>query len=344
MQQEFVADLRVRLLWNHNTDSYARSMFDDAGANASALHSLASTLRVSPRIPFSPLRRASGAHVHEQREHVNGLLGPSLTAMDVVLDQKICFWVLIPISVAALVAAVVQHYALRFLIREPRKSVARIRELSAISRASALQNAASILQPAQFEMRRSYFMASDGPLLSEGDAPTPTLGDLSSSDVLMNQSSELVCAIVPRLIMCAWVRYLFDGIAVCRVPFPLSEGFRGMLQLGIERAGQSLSVHYIGPLSWYLINAFGNTSLVQVLVSSDTEVDSGREQSADKPLPFVDQFLRVLQGMEGLRGSAREGLEAVNRHCILPDIERRVLASDPASIGESEPKLGRHAS
>jgi ER membrane protein complex subunit 3 len=311
--------------------------------------------RINPRIPFRAdalclssrelfpsSRRASWGRIHEQRDHVDGLPEPSLTAMDVVLDPKICFWVLVPISVAALLAAVVQHYVLRFLIREPRKSIARIRALSTILRASALQNAASILQPAQFEMRRSYFIASDGPLLSEGDAPTPPLGDLSSSDVLMNQSSELVCAIVPRLIMCAWVRYLFDGLAVCRVPFPLSEGFRGMLQLGIERAGQSLSVHYIGPLSWYLINAFGNTSLVRVLVSSDTEVDSGRGQSADKPLPFVDHFLRVLQGMEGLRASAREGLEAVNRHCILPDVERRVLASDPASVGESGLVVGYH--
>jgi hypothetical protein len=54
MQQEFVADLRVRLLWNHNTDSYARSMFEDAAANATALHSLVSTLRVWHAYHFLP--------------------------------------------------------------------------------------------------------------------------------------------------------------------------------------------------------------------------------------------------------------------------------------------------
>ena len=61
--------------------------------------------------------------------------------------------------------------------------------------------------------------------------------------------------IVPQMLTAAWVNFFFTGFVVGKVPFPLTQRFRGMLQRGIEL--QSLDVTYISSLSWYFLNFFG---------------------------------------------------------------------------------------
>lgn len=100
---------------------------------------------------------------------------------------------------------------------------------------------------------------------------------------------------VPQMLTMAWVNFFFSGFVVAKVPFPLTQKFRGMLQRGVRarrrprlappahpppghpaRAArraehaplllssvspqvdlQSLDVTYVSSLSWYFLNVFG---------------------------------------------------------------------------------------
>jgi len=69
----------------------------------------------------------------------------------------------------------------------------------------------------------------------------------------------------------AWVSYFFSGFILAKVPFPLTQGFKMMLQRGISI--EAIDVTYISSLSLYFMILFGISSLLRLLLASDMEGD-----------------------------------------------------------------------
>ena len=78
---------------------------------------------------------------------------------------------------------------------------------------------------------------------------------MSDPSMMTDMLKKNLNMIVPQMLTAAWVNFFFTGFVVGKVPFPLTQRFRGMLQRGIEL--QSLDVTYISSLSWYFLNFFG---------------------------------------------------------------------------------------
>jgi hypothetical protein len=77
------------------------------------------------------------------------------------------------------------------------------------------------------------------------------------------------------IVVGAWIRSMFHGYIVCRLPFWVPETFRSMLQSGMEMIGQHLDTRYVSGLSWYIVSIFGLQGLV--LDKKEASMDRGSE-------------------------------------------------------------------
>ena len=59
---------------------------------------------------------------------------------------------------------------------------------------------------------------------------------------------------------------------MAKVPFPLTQKFKLMLQRGVDLS--SLDVTYISSLSWYFLNLFGMQGLLQLILGEKTFDDT----------------------------------------------------------------------
>ena len=84
----------------------------------------------------------------------------------------------------------------------------------------------------------------------------------------------------------AWVNYFFSGFVVAKVPFPLTQRFREMLQRGVDLQG--LDVTYVSSLSWYFLNVFGINGLLQLALGEATTVNDMQAQQQMMMMARVD--------------------------------------------------------
>lgn len=252
-----------------------------------------------------------------------------LSSADLVLDWRIRLWVLLPITLATALIGMLRVSVASILVRPPRVDLFKVRDASALKRSTAFRRAAHALHPAQAAARRAAFSASDGPLRRSAASSTSPLPALMNPEELGNQVVGLLCSTVPSVVLGAWVRYMFGGFAVCRVPFPLSQRFRGMLQTGIERAGQSLDVRYVSALSWYVINLFGNSSIVQLLLPKGREGVGASVE--DQAAEAAGKLSTGFQGFNDARETERKALVSLAPNYDLDVVEARLLATDPCS-------------
>lgn len=251
-----------------------------------------------------------------------------MSSADLVLDWRIRVWVLLPISLATILMSLLRVYISQMLFQRPRTSVKKTRAASAIARANSLAASASSLHPTQFHARRAYLLSANGPLRKEDITSSSPLSVFMNPDNIGNQVASLISSLIPQMLLGAWVRYFFSGFAVAKLPFPLSQRFRSMLQSGIERAGQSLDVSYVSALSWYILNLFGNSAIVRLIQRQDMD-ESGSKTNSSSMRNLAQELGSAFQGANSARETARTKLQAVDHYYSLPAVETRLLRRNP---------------
>ncbi len=183
-----------------------------------------------------------------------------------VLDNRIALWAMLPISLATLAMVLLRRSLTVLWTERVPQTLPKIRDAAVLGRAANLRFSGSCVSRAQFLVRKAYFVNErTGVLVTPKTVAASSASALMSPQTLANQVTGTMSSIVPQMILGGWARYLFAGVTVCRLPFSLSERFRGMLQSGMEAVGQGVGVHYVSALSWYILNLFGNSAIVYVL-------------------------------------------------------------------------------
>ena len=90
--------------------------------------------------------------------------------------------------------------------------------------------------------------------------------------MMMDMMKRNMSMVVPQILIAAWVNFFYSGFITAKVPFPLTQRFRAMLQRGVEL--QSLDVTYVSSLSWYFLNLFGLRGLFSIVLGENTIDDA----------------------------------------------------------------------
>lgn len=197
---------------------------------------------------------------------------------DLLLDPQLKWWMLLPISIAMVLVGLLRSNVTYLLSLKPkieffknaREKYVHIHTInnmtvtnncrSFLQRASAYKENNQILSSEEMEIRRAYFVenlsgTSFYAKIEDPSTPLNPFTDASTNDALMNMAKGNLMGYVPQTLIMGWVNYFFAGSVVMKLPFPLTEGFKSMLQNGVNTP--NLNARYVSAISWYFVNLFG---------------------------------------------------------------------------------------
>ncbi|KDQ20633.1 hypothetical protein BOTBODRAFT_26639 [Botryobasidium botryosum FD-172 SS1] len=259
-------------------------------------------------------------------------------APSLYLDPQIRDWVLFPITLVMILVGILRHYVTLLLVSAPKKQTrAAIREQRALVRSQALRATAtkSPLPPSQYRAISSHLTKAfaggtylkDGPRSPDAPSKAPNpLTDPSAMEGMMDGMKKQMVMMVPQMVIIGWLNFFFSGFVLIKLPFPLTLGFKSMLQRGIETP--DMDARWVSSLSWYFLNLFGLNGLFKLILGNDNAADSSRDM-ASSPMamptgPMVmgpgQDFNKTLLGEKDSLELA-EGVYA----WVGDEIERRVL-------------------
>ncbi|KAL0443014.1 UNVERIFIED_CONTAM: ER membrane protein complex subunit [Sesamum latifolium] len=152
----------------------------------------------------------------------------------------------------------------------------------------------------------------------KGQAQNPQAQMFSDPNMAMDMMKKNLSMIIPRLLATltfAWVNFFFSGFVAAKIPFPLTQRFRAMLQNGIDLS--TVDVSYVSSRSWYFLNLFGLRGLFSLILGEDNATDDAQ---------------RMMQmggfGFDPTRslGAEKDGLDIVQHDWALPKFEQRATA------------------
>merc|ERR1711977_1209 len=215
-------------------------------------------------------RRAPACEREEWRERERRREAATM----LMLDPNVRNWGMIPITFAMLLIGVLRHLVSKLMRGSSTAKVKSIQAKQLIMRSQFLRAHSAFLSRAAFAQRKDYFCDKDKGMFLQKVDPSlnPQQQMMSDPSMLTDMLTKNLTMIVPQIVTGAWVNYFFSGFVVAKVPFPLTQKFKLMLQRGVDLS--SLDVTYISSLSWYFLNLFGMQGLLQLILGEKTFDDT----------------------------------------------------------------------
>ncbi|KAF2288852.1 hypothetical protein GH714_018154 [Hevea brasiliensis] len=198
-------------------------------------------------------------------------------AEDLVLDTAIRDWVLIPLSVVMVLIGVLRYFVSKLMRSYQVPDAKIVKEGQVIVRARNLRSGANFIPPKAFRARRVYF------------------------------SNETLTF--------AWVNFFFSGFVAAKIPFPLTQRFRSMLQNGIDLS--TVDVSYVSSRSWYFLNLFGLRGLFSLILGEENAMDDTQRMMQMSGFGF-DPTKSL--------SAEKDSLDIIQHEWALPKFEQRAEA------------------
>ncbi|KAK6465936.1 integral membrane protein DUF106-domain-containing protein [Scheffersomyces coipomensis] len=215
-----------------------------------------------------------------------------MSTPDLLLDPQLKYWVLLPISFVMVLVGLLRSNATYLLQPGPKlEEFKALREKQFLKRAACFRQNNGVLTKEEFENRKQYFTATLESnefyaIVEDPNAdPANPLTDPGMNDALMNMAKGNVMNYIPQTIIMAWVNYFFAGFVIMKLPFPLTDGFKQMLQTGIETP--DLNVRYVSSISWYFVNLFGLRPVYSLLMGDLAAAELMNQQQQQQALPNI---------------------------------------------------------
>lgn len=197
-----------------------------------------------------------------------------------------------------------------------------------LRRAQAFRANNNVLNKEEFEGRQNYLIATlnsdhfySEPVLDD-DKPANPFSDPSTNDALMNMMKGNLMNYIPQTVIMGWINYFFAGFVIMKLPFPVTDSFKQMLQTGV--ATPDLNARYVSSISWYFVNLLGLRPIYTILLQDSSAVDQlmlQQQQQQQMPAiggpgaPKVDKIYK----------SEADNLQLLTHESIFDGIVDRVL-------------------
>ncbi|KAI3883025.1 hypothetical protein MKW92_008086 [Papaver armeniacum] len=236
-------------------------------------------------------------------------------AEDLVLDTAIRDWVLIPLSVVMVLIGILRYFVSKLMRSSPTPDAKMVKEGQVVLRARNLRVAANFIPLKSFRVRKAYFTNEEDGLLHvpKGTAaPNPQAQMLSDPNMAMDMMKKNLSMIIPQTLTFAWVNFFFSGFVAAKIPFPLTQRFRSMLQNGIDLS--TVDVSYVSSRSWYFLNLFGLRGLFSLILGEENATDDTQKMMQ------MSGF-----GMDATKtlGAEKDSLDIIQHDWVLPKFEKR---------------------
>ncbi|KAM7270434.1 hypothetical protein ACFE04_029648 [Oxalis oulophora] len=259
-------------------------------------------------------------------------------AADLVLDTAIRDWVLIPLSVVMVLIGILRYFVSKLMRSSSQLPDPKIvKEGQVVIRARNLRAAANFIPAKSFRARRLYFTNEENGLLfvPKGQAQNAQAQMFSDPNMAMDMMKKNLSMIIPQTLTFAWVNFFFSGFVAAKIPFPLTQRFRSMLQNGIDLS--TVDVSYVSSRSWYFLNLFGLRGLFSLILGEENAMDD--TQRMMQMGGFGDPSKNL--------GAEKDSLDIIQHEWALPKFEQRAESTSfktPASpslfdVLKAEPKI-----
>lgn len=129
----------------------------------------------------------------------------------------------------------------------------------------------------EFENRRKYFIDKLQSTVFYAKLEDPNqdamaqFADSNTNEMLFEMAKSNLLGYVPQALTMGWVNFFFAGFVIMKFPFPLTAGFKAMLQSGV--ATPDLDASYVLAISWYFANLLGLRP-IYLLIMGSSEADA----------------------------------------------------------------------
>eukprot|EP01029_Cantina_marsupialis_P007751 TRINITY_DN1879_c0_g1_i2.p1 TRINITY_DN1879_c0_g1~~TRINITY_DN1879_c0_g1_i2.p1 ORF type:complete len:155 (-),score=29.02 TRINITY_DN1879_c0_g1_i2:737-1201(-) len=151
--------------------------------------------------------------------------------MALALDPQIRNWVLVPLILVLILVILLRHYLRELNSKNgdvDSQDITRAKFL--LNRSQQLRKNGSNLFSESVEMRTHYFAnKSSGALRAsiDDDGTNSPMNPMNAMSQMKGQAGFMITNIV----MMSFINYMFSGFILVRMPFPLTNGFKYMLQV-----------------------------------------------------------------------------------------------------------------
>lgn len=254
-------------------------------------------------------------------------------SLDLVLDPAIRNWVVIPLVFLVLLINLARNSLLQMGKSEKALDLADLQRRQILARCGNLKNNSNILIESAFGMRRAYFTSNDntslGVLKKDFDKlpgpPNPMSNPASMMDGMKSQAAFMVT----QLGMNQFGEAFFSGFVLVKVPFPLTNSFKPMLQRGVNMLDlKLLSSSYVTATSWMFLVSFGMRDLQKLLLGDNDAL--------------ADQEARQLQmqmgmGMNQMGFDAKKAYKAMTEQLDMIKHEWNISQAEKNLLGDRYP-------
>jgi len=187
-----------------------------------------------------------------------------------------------------------RHYAQQAMKDSKPIDATEMQQKQLLSRAARIRTRGSRLLPSEsFNARKAYFVDKDKGLLAK--KPKKATKKPMDPMAMMDGMKGNMLYMVPNMLMMTVISFFFSGFVLVKVPFPVTQRFKQMLQRGVDLA--TLDTSYVSSLSWYFLLMFGLRGFLRVVLGEDPDaMDANRE-------------MQMQMGM-GMGGGGPQGFDA----------------------------------